>query len=362
MNNKPHYLSDQEVANKTLASFVNGRFSNPGGVKRLKGLSAGKLLKRFFVEGKPHSFPKGNIPVQKITRAQLDALPVNENHVFRLGHSSILLKLQGEYWLIDPVFSKRASPSQHLGPKRFHQVPISAQELPPLKGIILSHNHYDHLDKQTVLSLQAKTAHFYMPLGVAAIMARWGIPEGKLTEFDWWQTLAVDDVRLTATPTQHFSGRGLKDGNASLWCSWVIALPATRIFFSGDSGYFSGFKHIGDALGPFDLVIMETGAYDRFWPSVHMRPEESFQAFIDLKGRRLLPAHNGTFDLSFHPWYEPFERIHALAMASGVELLTPRMGEPVCLDRPQQTTAWWRALMPETTRMELSVTAPETEV
>lgn len=347
MSIKPQYVSDVEVPDKILAPFVNGRFSNPGGIKRLKGLSASKLLKRFFVEGKPNAFPKVAIPVMPMSRAQLDRLSNDQNHVFRLGHSSILLKLRGDYWLIDPVFSKRASPSNLVGPKRFHDVPITLDELPPLKGVILSHNHYDHLDKQAVLQLQHKTPRFYMPLGMVKILSGWGIPAGKLVEFDWWQALQVDDLRLIATPTQHFSGRGVKDSNTSLWCSWVLALPDVRIFFSGDSGYFSGFKKIGDAFGPFDLVIMETGAYDRFWPSVHMKPEESMQSFLDLQGRQLLPAHNGTFDLSFHPWYEPFERIHELALQHHVPLLTPRMGEAVTLGEPNTTQLWWKSLMPQ---------------
>ncbi len=359
MNLKPQYLPDHEVPDKQLAPFKNGRFSNPGGVRRLQGLSAANLLRRFLVEGKPHASPSGPIPLQPVTPVQLAALSDHQTHVIRLGHSSVLLKLQGDYWLIDPVFAPRASPSALVGPKRFHPVPIELQDLPPLKGVLLSHNHYDHLDKAAVQHLQRNTERFYLPLGMAAILEAWGIPAGKLVEFDWWQALEVDGLRLIATPSQHFSGRGLKDGNTSLWCSWVISHPAQRLFFSGDSGYFDGFRKIGAVCGPFDLVMMETGAYDRFWPRVHMRPEESLQAFLDLGGRHLLPVHNGTFDLSFHPWYEPLERIHGLARAHGVSLLTPVMGEALCLDNPQPTSPWWQALMPARARAQAMACVPD---
>jgi L-ascorbate metabolism protein UlaG (beta-lactamase superfamily) len=290
---------------------------------------------------KPHSTrPAGTIDVQPLTRAALLAAP---NHsVFRLGHSTVLLKLRGKFWLTDPVFSERASPVQWAGPKRFHQPPISLEELPPIEAVILSHDHYDHLDHQAILKLATKTRHFLTPLGVGDTLIKWGVDASKVRQLDWWQATEVDGIEFVATPSQHFSGRGLFDSNSTLWASWVMIDGATRIFFSGDTGYFDGFKRIGERYGPFDLTLMETGAYNVDWPHVHMQPEQTLQAHIDLKGRWLLPIHNGTFDLAMHAWYEPFDRILALAWERNVCITTPQMGEAFTLTQPQCGRAWWQ--------------------
>ncbi|MET0582297.1 MAG: MBL fold metallo-hydrolase, partial [Pseudoxanthomonas sp.] len=285
--------------------------------------------------------PDRAIPVQALTRAELMAAP--DRSLFRLGHSTLLLKLRGEFWLTDPVFSDRASPVQWAGPKRFHQPPISIAELPPIKGVLLSHNHYDHLDRAAVLALAAKTEHFLAPLGVGDTLVEWGVPAEKVQQFDWWQSATVDGVRFVSTPAQHFSGRGLFDANRSLWASWVIVDDDLRVFFSGDTGYFDGFKAIGERFGPFDVTFMETGAYDKQWPHVHMQPEQTLQAHIDLKGKWLMPVHNGTFDLAMHAWHEPFDRIAALAAEKGVDLATPHMGQRLDLQTPQAGEAWWLA-------------------
>ena len=262
--------------------------------------------------------------------------------LFRLGHSTILLKLQGEFFLTDPVFSERASPFQWMGPKRFHQPPISIADLPPIKAVILSHDHYDHLDHAAVLALADKTEHFLTTTGVGDRLIKWGIAANKIQQLDWWQETAVHGIRFVATPAQHFSGRKLNDRDHTLWASWSILTPELKIFFSGDSGYFKGFKEIGERLGPFDLTLMETGAYNKLWPDVHMQPEESLQAHLDLGGKHLLPIHNGTFDLSLHAWYEPFERIVDLAKRHGVKISTPQMGEAVDIAEPQTGQHWWR--------------------
>ncbi len=286
--------------------------------------------------------PSGAIPVQALTRAQLLAAP--DDSVFRLGHSTMLIKLQGAFYLTDPVFSERASPVQWAGPARFHQPPISIADLPPLAAIILSHDHYDHLDHAAVLALAHKTAHFITPLGVGERLIGWGIPAAKVRQLDWWQSTELGGVKLVATPAQHFSGRTPNDGNSTLWASWVIEHGGLKLFFSGDSGYFDGFKKIGDVHGPFDLAMIETGAYDAMWPDVHMQPEQTLQAFIDLRGKTLMPVHNGTFDLGLHPWQEPFERIMALALQRGIAITTPRMGERLDTRQPAAGTPWWRAV------------------
>lgn len=317
---------------------ISGHDQSTGGF--IKSL---RLAWRFAVDKPKHTVPEGDIPVQPITRAQLLAAP--DATVFRMGHSTILLKLNGAFWLTDPVFSERASPVQWLGPKRFHAPPISIEDLPPIKGVILSHDHYDHLDEDAIKRLAAKTEVFLTPLGVGDRMIAWGVDPAKVQQLDWWQSTKVGGVEFVATPAQHFSGRGLRDTNQTLWASWVIYgdkdKGGMRIFFSGDSGYFDGFKAIGDKLGPFDLTLMETGAYDKQWPYVHMQPEETLQAHHDLRGNWMLPIHNGTFDLAMHTWHEPFDRITALAKAKGVNITTPCMGEPLNLRQPHAGSAWW---------------------
>ncbi len=284
--------------------------------------------------------PAGALPVDTLAREHLEAAP--DRSLYRLGHSTMLLKLRGQFWLTDPVFAERASPFRRFGPKRFHAPPIALGDLPPLRGVILSHDHYDHLDRETVLALAGTTAVFLTPLGVGDRLIDWGVDATKVRQFDWWQGVEIDGLALTATPAQHFSGRSLFDRNSTLWASWVIVDDDLRVFFSGDTGYFDGFKAIGERFGPFDVTLLETGAYDAQWPYVHMHPEETVQAHVDLRGRWLLPVHNGTFDLAMHRWHEPFERVTALSIARGLAISTPRMGERVDLSSPHRGERWWR--------------------
>lgn len=284
--------------------------------------------------------PAGTLPVDALTREQLDAAP--DRSLYRLGHSTMLLKLRGQFWLTDPVFAERASPFRRFGARRFHAPPIALADLPPLRGVILSHDHYDHLDRETVLALAAATGVFLTPLGVGDRLIEWGIDASKVRQFDWWQGVDIDGIAFTATPAQHFSGRSLLDGNSTLWASWVIVDRELRVFFSGDTGYFDGFKAIGEQHGPFDVTLIETGAYDAQWPYVHMQPDDTVQAHADLRGRWLVPVHNGTFDLAMHRWQEPFERVMGLAAARGIPLSTPRMGERLDLAAPHRGERWWR--------------------
>ncbi|HEX8596198.1 MAG TPA: MBL fold metallo-hydrolase [Pseudomonas sp.] len=316
-----------------------GRYRNNASMNRLGFLRTLGVFWNALFNKPRHTRPTGAIPVQPLSRQQLLAAP--DNSVFRLGHSTVLLKMRGVFWLTDPVFAERASPVQWAGPKRFHQPPISLEDLPPLKAVILSHNHYDHLDHMTIKALMAKTEHFLTPLGVGETLIEWGVPAGKVRQLDWWQATEVHGMHFVATPAQHFSGRSLRDGNRSMWSSWVMHDEWQRIFFSGDTGYFDGFKAIGEQYGPFDLTLMETGAYNVDWPNVHMQPEETLQAHIDLRGKWLLPIHNGTFDLAMHAWHEPFDRIISLAWEKNVSITTPQMGQPFYIDYPSRGQAWW---------------------
>ncbi|WP_235375449.1 MBL fold metallo-hydrolase [Shewanella sp. cp20] len=305
----------------------------------------GTILMRYLTETRVDASPSKAIPLMSLTRERLSTLPDTQDSVIRLGHSSILLKISGQTWLIDPVFSNRASPFSFIGPKRFHQPPISLTDLPEIDGVLISHDHYDHLDEASIKQLHHKVRRFIVPLGVEQHLFRWGVTRDKVQSLDWWQSVTLDDIYITATPTQHFSGRGLLDKNQTLWASYVIQSDKSKLFFSGDSGYFDGFKAIGERFGPFDLTMIETGAYDKDWPSIHMTPEQSLQAHLDLGGRQMMPIHNGTFDLAFHSWYEPLERIATLAADADTPLVTPVVGQILDIHNTPESVAWWRELV-----------------
>jgi L-ascorbate metabolism protein UlaG (beta-lactamase superfamily) len=296
------------------------------------------------MEKKQGTVPVDPIPVRMLDRAALDGLDVASNHIIRLGHSSHLLKLRGKWWLIDPVFGPRASPVSWAGPMRFHPPPVALEDVPPIEGLILSHDHYDHLDVPTIEALKDRVQRYFVPLGVGQRLRDWGIPADRIEEFDWWQEGKWGDIVLTAAPAQHFSGRTLWDRNKTLWASWLIRSAEGRIFYSGDSGYFAGFKEIGARLPGIDIALMENGAYDAYWPTVHMTPEETVQAFQDLGARTLYLVHNSTFDLAFHGWREPLDRVAALAEQRGIALATPEIGEVLTLGKPRENRKWWQGL------------------
>jgi L-ascorbate metabolism protein UlaG (beta-lactamase superfamily) len=307
---------------------------------------AAKLFWKFSFDKPAYTRPQGEIPVDRMTREGL--LAAEDRTLWRLGHSSLLMKLQGGFWLTDPVFAERASPLWFAGPRRFHRAPISIKELPAIQCVVISHDHYDHLDKRAIRKLAKKTEWFVVPRGVKAILVGWGVDAGKVREMSWWEETRVGGVKLVATPTQHFSGRTLWNRNQTLFCSWVIedrsADTELRVFYGADSGYFGGFEEIGERFGPFDVTLLENGAYNVRWRDIHMLPEDTVQAHADLRGRWLLPIHHGTFDLAMHPWTEPMERVQALAAERGVQVCTPRFGEPVRLMAMESKGCWWRGV------------------
>lgn len=299
----------------------------------------------FLTTERVGTVPVQPIPVQTLTWDTWRALTDTQVHVVRLGHSSLLLKLHTQQWMIDPVFSDRASPFSFAGPRRFHQVPIDVETLPELDGVLISHDHFDHLDAGTLKRIHPKVKRFVTALGVGARLRELGIPAEKITELDWHGSVQVGDVRLTAAPAQHFSGRGLFDRNRTLWASWILesshASGTRKVYFSADSGYFAGFRDIGNRYGPFDLALIENGAWDAMWPGVHMTPEESVQAYLDVRGKVMMPVHNATFDLALHRWREPLDRVRALAQSRGVVLATPRIGQVMTLGDAVPDSPWW---------------------
>lgn len=337
-------VTEEDLARSPQYTAQEHRFHNLPNPDAKPTRGQWDIWSRFLFESKQGTVPVDPIPVRMLDKAALDALDNTANHIIRLGHSSHMLKLRGKWWLIDPVFGPRASPVSWAGPKRFHQPPLTLDEVPPIEGLILSHDHYDHLDVPTIEALKGRVKRYFVPLGVGKHLRDWGVPADKIEEFDWWQEGKWGDVTLTAAPSQHFSGRTLWDRDATLWASWSLRSGDNHIFYSGDSGYFSGFKTIGERLPRIDVALMENGAYDSYWPSVHMTPEETVKAFQDLGAGVLYLVHNSTFDLAFHTWRDPLERVAALAKEKGINLATPEIGEVLTVGKVRENRNWWEGL------------------
>jgi L-ascorbate metabolism protein UlaG (beta-lactamase superfamily) len=246
--------------------------------------------------------------------------------------------------MTDPVFH-RASPVPVIGSSFPIQHPISIDDLPTVDAVIISHDHYDHLDYETVKSIQEKTKHFFVPLGLGAHLQYWGVPETKITELDWWENVSYENLKLVCTPAQHFSGRKLNNSQSTLWSSWVITSSSENIYFSGDSGYASHFKSIGEKYGPFDIALLECGQYNEQWSDIHMMPEETAQAGLDVNAKKIMPIHWAGFKLALHDWKDPITRVTKKADALGIEVITPQIGEHININDSTNTfNKWWQSL------------------
>ncbi|MBS0373768.1 MAG: MBL fold metallo-hydrolase [Proteobacteria bacterium] len=278
-----------------------------------------------------------------------------------LGHSTVLVEIDGARLLTDPVWGPRASPSRFIGPKRFQPVPVPLSGLPSLDAVVISHDHYDHLDYPTIRALRQSAVPFVTALGVGAHLERWGIEPGRITELDWWETHRVPgtDVHVTAAPAQHFSGRSLHDRNATLWASMLFRGPRHAAFFSGDTGLTHEYAVIRERLGPFDLVMLEIGAYHPAWGDIHLGPDHALEAHALLGGGTLLPVHWGTFSLALHDWDQPVERLVEQAGRRNAPLLLPRLGEPMEPGREMVPAPWWRDVRRSTEAVERESAEPE---
>jgi L-ascorbate metabolism protein UlaG (beta-lactamase superfamily) len=266
-------------------------------------------------------------------------------HVTWYGHSSALIEVDGKRVLLDPIWSERSSPTQLVGPKRLHPTPIELTQLPAIDAVVISHDHYDHLDMESIKFLARRgDAHFVVPLGIGSHLEHWGISAQRFTELDWNERTTVASVELILTPGQHFSGRTLRR-NPTLWGSWVIKTANHNVFYTGDTGYFPGFAEIGVEHGPFDVALVQIGAYSPAWNDIHMTPEEGVQTHLDVKAKLMIPVHWATFDLAFHAWSEPVERLLTAAKNDGAQVAVPRPGERVDVSAPPELDAWWREIV-----------------
>lgn len=321
--------------------WKDGRFRNRVPTVTVAPSRILETLRR-HVRGDEVRYPTRPIPVVSRSRADFETPPATGLRVTWLGHATALVEIDGARILTDPVWSERVSPSEWIGPRRFFAPPLPLEELPPIDAVLVSHDHYDHLDMRTIEPLAERGARFFVPLGVGAHLEAWGVAPSRIEELDWDESRLVGGVTATLAPARHFSGRGFTDRDVTLWGSWVVAGPEHRVYYSGDSGYFDGFREIGAAYGPFDAALMSLASYGPTWPHVHMTPEELVRAHVEIGGGIFLPVHWATFNLAFHDWNEPILRASVAAAAAGVTLLAPRPGESVEPTASPQIPDWWR--------------------
>jgi L-ascorbate metabolism protein UlaG (beta-lactamase superfamily) len=316
-----------------------GRFANTEPDSTPVQVSTAAIIGRILTRGSAGR-PAGPIPlVPGAALGQAGAMAVTW-----FGHSSVLIEIDGHRVLADPMWGDRPSPSRTLGPRRMHPTPTSLDRLPDLDAVLISHDHYDHLDLPTIRALSAlSSAPFVVPIGIGAHLFKWGIPAARIVELDWGCSTRIGDLTLTCVECRHFSGRNLAR-NTTQWSSWAIAGPAHRAYFGGDTGYTAAFARTGTALGPFDLTLLPIGAYADLWPDIHMNPEEAVRAHIDLHGGLLVPVHWATFNLGFHAWAEPVRRLTSAAAKEDIQIALPRPGQRIDAAAPDPIADWWSPL------------------
>jgi len=337
---------------KASALWAGERFQNvhpiiPG----LRDSNASMPTLGEFFYGGERRVPQGPLP----SMSPLDAWtrpPASGLRATWLGHSTLLIEMGSLRVLTDPVWGPRASPSRLAGPKRFQPVPVPLRAMPRIDLVLVSHDHYDHLDYPTVRELAKRDVPFVTSLGVGAHLEAWGVRPERIVELDWWESheLPNGGITVTAAPSQHFSGRGLNDRNTTLWSSLAIRSQRHAVFFSGDTGLTTEYRTIRERLGPFDLIMLEVGAFHPAWGDIHLGPKHALEALALLGGGPFLPVHWGTFALGMHPWDQPAEALLELRPKSGAQLLMPRLGEPVEPAHAQAVVPWWRSV--DTTNVE----------
>ncbi len=321
---------------KQSPQWSGGKFANPQPLHNEMWAAAGGLLRRSKVGS-----PTDPIPVVRGDGSLFDTPPPSGFRVTWFGHSSTLLELDGARVLTDPVWGDRSSPFRWAGPKRWYDPPVPLDGLPAIDAVLISHDHYDHLQRGTLESMRGWDTTFVVPLGVGANLEAWGVPSERIVELDWWERVEVGGLEIVATPARHASGRQVFDSNRTLWAGYALLGKEHRVYYSGDTGLFPGLREIGERYGPFDLTMIEVGAYDKAWPDWHIGPEQAVLAHQWVRGEVLLPVHWGLWNLSLHGWTEPAERVAAAAAEANEIVVIPRPGQSVEPGAPPPLERWW---------------------
>jgi L-ascorbate metabolism protein UlaG (beta-lactamase superfamily) len=322
---------------------IGSKFQNP--IETHIG-GAGMMFKvlPLYLTNKEERFPAQPLGPFQTDPDTYQQPPASGLRITWFGHSSMLVEIEGTRVLIDPVWDQRAAPVSWAGPKRFFPPTIALEQLPPLDVVLISHDHYDHLGAATIRQLASRKTQWICPLNVGAELINFGVPGGTITELDWTQSSTVNNLKITALPTRHFSGRSITNRFETLWASYVLKSDNHNLYYGADSGLWPGFTEIGEQYGPFDLTMLEIGAYNELWKSIHMGPDGAAQAFSELGASGLLmPIHWGLFDLALHAWRQPIQRMIELSNQAGYKLWSPAPGAPteVITDQPLQSD-WWR--------------------
>lgn len=329
--------SAQGEYEKRTKLFYNNHFHANKEFKLIVSIKGNKVSDKDRINKRP----KGNIPVEKIQ--QLPNAEIGEMKITWFGHSTSLLQMHGMNILIDPVLGEFASPLDFIGPKRMAAVPMTSEELPEIDLLLISHDHYDHMDYKTIKDIDNKVNAYCVPLGVESHLERWGVNKDKIYLMSWWDEIEINGLKVVSTPGQHFSGRLPWKNNSTSWCGYVLQDEYHSFYYSGDTGYGEFFKEINKRYGKLDLVLIENGQYDHRWPYCHMSPEDTFKAIEDLNAKWAIPVHWGGFVLANHSWNDPPERLITLAEKSSVSIATPRIGEIVDYNEINQyQEKWWR--------------------
>ncbi len=324
---------DRRARMEKSPEWKDGHFENPQPL--INDLWGGLTA---MMEVSPDVSPSTAVPA---VSTRLADVPPTGLRVTWLGHSSTVVEIDGHRVLTDPVWSQRPSPLTWLGPSRWYPPPAALEDLKPVDAVLISHDHYDHLDRQTIVAMKDWSTKFIVPLGIGAHLAYWGISESQIVELDWWERTRVGMLEIVMTPARHASGRTVFDKDATLWAGYAVIGPQHRVYYSGDTGLFPAMKQIGEKLGPFDLTMIEVGQYHRAWPDWHIGPEQAVTAHQWVNGKVLLPVHWGLFPLAAHGWTEPIERVLAAGTRAGQRLIAPRPGQSIEPSAPPKLERWW---------------------
>jgi L-ascorbate metabolism protein UlaG (beta-lactamase superfamily) len=334
---------EQKELYNNFENYINGKFVNETPTSLSMSHSDILSMIKDSIRGAENRNPQGEIPVDIIDWNKIKS---GKDSLTWFGHSAFLLSIDNKKLLLDPILSSIASPVSFAGSRRYkysENMLNIIDEFPPIDAVFISHDHYDHLDYESIVKLNSKVSHFFVPLGVNSHLIRWGVPKEKITELNWWDEVEYQGLTIALTPSRHFSRRGIFDSDATLWGGWIILGKNTRLYTSGDGGYGSHFKKIGDKYGPIDMTLIEGAQFDRRWSNIHMTPEQAVNANIDVKGKNMMLMHWGAFTLAYHGWKEPIERAIKKAKRSEVNLIAPKIGETVLLDSNINVpiNLWW---------------------